>query len=179
MGCKDGMLILCLRFPRMRPFCTSQHSENKLWTLTFLRTSSFAHICNRNRIFDLNVPCQSQDRSGSGPLGYFFISKEQEFTVAFGEGRNLRQPSGFVISMVWVSSRMAVMEFKCIKPRSFLMLPFSQTMLLRQNRFSILCSSSFYLIPDHCNFSADRSWKKVVLYLFWCSRLASRVNVMQ
>lgn len=89
----------------------------------------------------LTYPCQSQDRYGSGPaLGYFFISKDQEFIVAFGEGQNLREQLGLIfISMVWVSSMMAVTEFKHTKPRPFVMLPFPQATLLRQNR-TLFCA---------------------------------------
>lgn len=45
----------------------------------------------------LTCTCQSHDRrSVSDPVpGYFFISKEQEFSVVSGEGQNLTEPLGF------------------------------------------------------------------------------------
>lgn len=82
----------------------------------------------------------------------------------------------FVKSEVCLSSSMAVMELKpIIKLKAFLMLPFPLAQLLEQNRFSVLCSFSSDLTPDHYNFIADRSWNKKAPCLFWCSRHAFRV----
>lgn len=101
MGCLDGMLMswrkfFVLEIPCDEALLWSQYLEKKLRAPNDLRTSSFAHIHNRNRISDLNMPLSvSRHENGSDPVPSYFFYLRTKSSLAFADRQNLTEPWGF------------------------------------------------------------------------------------